>query len=179
MCSPADCVIPSVVVQSRPPPSQKRKIHALSSLKAAPAKKSRNLKKNGVRFSTQTSTIVYHHVSKLELKQAWNQPQDVANIKSGIRQTIRALHEANGKFEDLDETEHSFRGLESGLFPAIGKMRKLWAKTTTQNILDEQRLQKEHGFVDAQRLSAISRFFSEDAVRCAANMAALDAKQSR
>ena len=142
----------------------------------APVFKKARMAKKGVRFQARTSTFVYGYVSKLELKQAWLQPSDTENIKQGIRRTVRALAESKGRVQDLDETEHCTRGLESGLSPSVGDLKKQWAKMTLQYVLDEQKLQKQQRTPDQEaRLSAISQVCSQKAVRWAAQMAALDA----
>ena len=153
-----------------------RKSHSKTSNKVLPVKRASSAKKS-VRFSERT-TIAYRHVSQEDLQQAWNQRSDIANIKNGIRRSMRALEQADGKLHRLDTQEHDFRGLESGISPTIHKLRKMWVKTTKQSVFDEQRSQKASGVVDMHRLGEIARLASKEAVRCAVKMGLLDARQS-
>jgi len=162
---------------AQPENKQKRKLITRVSLpasKTGPAKKMRTLKK-AVRFQTKAK-IAFYFVSKIELKQAWNQPEDMDAIKSGIRKTLAAFVQAQGQglADKLDDNEYCFRGLEAGLSPPMAEQRKLWAGTTRKCILDEQRLQKKFGLVDDTRISAISKFCSEKSVQLAKKMAHMD-----
>lgn len=154
----------------------KRKRVPVCAFPEAPVLKRAKTAKKIVRFLTRTSTFVYDYVSKLEQKQAWLQPSDIETIKHGIRKTVRAIAESKCKIEDLDETEHCIRGLESGLSPSVGNLKKQWAKMTIQKILEEQNLQKQQRTPHQEaRLGVISQVCSHEAVRWAAQMAALDA----
>jgi len=177
MCFPTDFPIPSVQV------SKKRTMSAKTSTasKAAPIKKAHHVKKQrrSVRFpehSVVTAIAVRPALTTEEVQSTWNQPQDIQNIKEGIREAIRAVVCVQGNLSQIDASVHCFRGIETGICPTIGKMKKFWAKTTTQNVLDEQRMQRAAGVFDMQRLGDISRMASEESIRAATAMASLDAK---
>ena len=145
--------------------------------KVLPVKRSSSCKKS-VRFCERT-VIAYRHASKEDLQKAWNQRSDIANIKNGIRRSMKALQAADGKLHSLDTNEHNFRGLESGICPTIHRLRKMWVKTAKRCVLDEQRTQRASGIVDTYRLGEIARRASKEAVRCATKMGLLDARQSQ
>ena len=155
----------------------RKNLNTKRTTKVLPIKRSSSVKKS-VRFCDRTS-VAYRHASAEDLQKAWNQRSDVASIKQGIRHSMRALGEANGKLHQLDTNEHSFRGLESGISPTINKLRKMWVRTSKKSVLEEQRNQKASGIIDMQRLGEIARIASKDAVRCAVKMGILDARNSR
>lgn len=122
---------------------------------------------------------MYQYVSQLELKQAWLQAPDIERIKEGIRGTIHAMKKANGDIHALDKTEHCIRGLESGLSPSLGHLKKQWVRATLQKVLNEQRLPRKETRPEKleDRLRTVSRECSQEAVWWASKMASLDANQ--
>ena len=152
---------------------------ATKTTKEPTLKKSRRTggKTGGVRFHPHPQTIEYHYVSKLDLKQAWLQKADIEVIKEGIRDTIRAIKAVNGKIHELDETNHCIRGIETGLSPIMGHLKKQWVQSTQKQVLDEQRRLRSQKKTEQQQedhLSVISRECSQEAVWWANQMATWD-----
>lgn len=160
---------------SNAPASVLRKNRGLA-VKAPPVKKARNAKKS-VRFSRFSTVQFRASCSEEEQRLFWNQTEDVANIRSGIRTSIAAMHAVNGSLDKLDSNEHCYRGLEAGISTHIMKLKRSWIKATAQNVMDEQRLQKCMGVYDPDRIALISARASIQARKTAAYLGVLDAKQ--
>jgi hypothetical protein len=181
MCFPTDLMVQvrttSSSAQTATCLHKKRHLSSNGGEKIQVVKRQRTAKKS-VRFLEQAA-VVYHIVTKQELELSWNQPNDISNIKTGIRHSLQALQEAGGNLYQLDSHTHCFRGLESGISSAIYKLRKLWVKSVTQSVLTEQQHQKDRGMVDMLLIGEVARASSQESVRCATAMGALDAKEAQ
>ncbi|CAB9526276.1 expressed unknown protein [Seminavis robusta] len=177
MCFPTDFMVAAQVRTTTNSSNATGKKARFVHKKKTVIKRSISGAKKSVRFVERT-TIAYRHMPRSDMQHAWNQAADISNIKTGIRESMMAFHQVNGQLHELDSATHCFRGIESGISPAIYKLRKLWVKTVHQNVLDEQRIQKASGIVDLQKLGDVARSSSQESVRCAAAMGALDAKQA-
>jgi len=184
---------------------QNKKQKTLRTAKGTAAATTNNNKK-AVRFAPpdKLDTIINQNFRWMEddLYHAWYQRRDYVIIKLGILSSIHAIGSAMlplapsalqeiepsstseqaaiASVPSLDLSEHCMRGIETGISMEVYQQRKMHIHTTTQSVLEQQRVSRCLGVaLDPQILRAISMQLSQAALESALAMAAMDANESK
>ena len=181
-CAAASPLASAVFVASKVSPKKK---------KAKVPKKAGATKAKVVRFAPPDKIVSvtnrHNLVQPEDMPQAWYQPEDYVHIKLDILTSIQAIGsffstEVNDEVNDtvapptLDLSEHCLRGIETGISNEIYQRRKIRIHTTTQSVLEQQRIFRCLGVEsDPYILRAISTLCSKSALESARAVAQLDA----
>jgi hypothetical protein len=130
--------------------------------------------KKSVRFSELDNKVVFRHLLREELKQAWYQSNEYKEFQNDRLTTIRTLRSAKGDLGALDPSKQCVRGLEMNATPEIFQYRSVGIKATVMSVLQRQQVQRQMGLKDDGTLGMVSMVSSKPAAQLAAALALID-----